>query len=421
MIEAGAARARLSGGRPPATRRSFIAFVGIAAAALTLGAPCFAKAQAPQPTADGLARLTPDQRAVYDAWRTARSAYEAQADAFWQAVDAKRDGRKKKRAAGQPFDASDYVAGFPPKYAGPPLPDPVAKAMIDPNQPPAPPSPEKQLPTVNDYRFAALTEHGFAPETTTEFDFKRRYAAEALAIGLTKDQVIRVYALETGGNGTHDMQSGYHPVTRAGKPISSAIGYAQLLSGNSVSELVKHGEGFAKRLDALAVSDRSGIPWRADAYRKKAAVVRAMVIDAKSVPNEWSEHVKFGNTPKGMAIHTLNLDADVGPWLQVIKLKGLKETAAAHLGKAELSGAEMELMNLAGPMTGIEMMQPVGSTMPTPNFFSRGGYDRNSVVRDRIGSELLLELGRRMEFGLLKPGSVEFAAAFDAVAAAGGR
>jgi hypothetical protein len=30
---------------------------------------------------------------------------------------------------------------------------------------------------------------------------------------------------------------------------------------------------------------------------------------------------------------------------------------------------------------------------------------------------LLLELGRRMELGLLKPGSIEFAAAFDAVAA----
>jgi hypothetical protein len=280
-----------------------------------------------------------------------------------------------------------------------------------------PPTPETQLPTVNDFRMAALTEHGFAPEQTTEIEFKRRYAAEALAIGLSKDQVIRVYALETGGNGTYDMQSGYHPVTRLGRPISSAIGYAQLLSGNSVSELVRHGDGFARRLDQMAASDQSGVPWRAASLRRKAVIVRAMVADAKSVPDEWGAHVKFGNTPKGMAIHALNLDADVGPWLQVIKLKGLKDTAATEAGRGALTGAEMELMNLAGPRTGLEMMTPVGRVAPTPNFFSRGGYDRNSVVRERIASDLLVELGRRMELGLVKPGAIEFAAAFDAVVA----
>jgi hypothetical protein len=396
------------------SRRHLLAqAVSVAAGSVLLGSSCQARAQVTDP----LARLTPEQRAIYEAWRTARQTFDAALNAYWSEVDGRRDGRRKKRAANQPFAATDYVATFPPKYQGPALPDSIAKALVDPNQPVPPPVPDQQLATVNDYRMAALTEHGFAPEQTTEFEFKRRYAAEALTIGLSRDQVVRVYALETGGNGTYDMQSGLHPVTRLGKPISSAIGYAQLLSGNSVSEVVRHGEGFARRLDAMAVADQSGIPWRPASLRRKAGIVRAMVADARSVPDEWSAHVKFGSTPKGMAIHALNLDADVGPWLQVIKLKGLKDTAATEAGREALTGAEMELMNLAGPRTGLEMLTPLGRTIPSPNFFSRGGYERNSVVRERIASDLLLELGRRMELGLVKSGSVEFLAAFDAVAA----
>jgi hypothetical protein len=54
---------------------------------------------------------------------------------------------------------------------------------------------------------------------------------------------VRIYALETGGQGTYDMQSGFNPITKTGRPISSALGYAQLLHANSTSELVKHGSG----------------------------------------------------------------------------------------------------------------------------------------------------------------------------------
>ena len=61
-------------------------------------------------------------------------------------------------------------------------------------------------------------------------------------------------------------------------------------------------------------------------------------------------------------------------------------------GRAKLSGAELELMNLAGPRTGLEMMTPVGSRMPTPNFFSEGGYSRNPVVHNKTGAELLATL-----------------------------
>jgi hypothetical protein len=93
--------------------------------------------------------------------------------------------------------------------------------------------------------------------------------------------------------------------------------------------------------------------------------------------------------------HALNLDADVGPWLQVLKLRGLKDDAA-NAGRQSLAGAEIELMNLAGPRTGLEMLMPVAQNMPTSNFFSEGGYYRNTIVREKTAPELLKALNDRI-------------------------
>jgi hypothetical protein len=125
--------------------------------------------------------------------------------------------------------------------------------------------------------------------------------------------------------------------------------------------------------------------------------------------------VRFGGTPAGLGIHALNLDADVGPWMQVLKLKGLREDAE-RAGRGALSGAEIELMNLAGPRTGLEMMTPLGRTMPTSNFFSEGGYYRNTIVRDKTAAELMAALEARMDANIRKPGAIEFAQVFDEVA-----
>jgi hypothetical protein len=81
-----------------------------------------------------------------------------------------------------------------------------------------------------------------------------------------------------------------------------------------------------------------------------------------------------------------------------------------------LSGSQIELMNLAGPRTGLEMMTPIGRTMPTSNFFSEGGYYRNTIVREKTAAELLAALEARMEVNIKKPGAVEFAHVFDEVA-----
>ena len=368
-------------------------------------------AAATQSATDELsAKLTPSQRQTYDDYRRARDGFETRLRAYWARVDAKRDARRAKHLLAQPYSADDYVTEQPPRYAGPELPADIAKIVTE----LAPPAPARPLPDLNDFLTHAKVQYGFVPTPTTELDFKRRYAREALAVGLSKDQVVRIYALETGGQGTYDMQSGINPVTKQGRPISSALGYAQLLNGNSVSELVKHGTTFAQRLLSLAAVPGTP-PARATGLRDKASILRRMLRAARSVPNEWSAHVRFGGTPNGLGIHALNLDADVGPWLQVLKLKGLKEAAEAA-GRTQLAGAEIELMNLAGPRTGLEMMTALGRTMPTANFFSEGGYYRNTIVREKTAAELLAALEQRMEVNIKKPGAVEFAQIFDEVA-----
>jgi hypothetical protein len=369
------------------------------------------QAARPQEIAKELAaKLTPEQRKIYLDYRAARDGHEKRHKAYWSRVEAKRDARRAKRLLGQAYDADDYVAQQPPKYAGPELPADVARIVTEVKPPvPAPP-----LPTVSDFLVHAKALYGFVPTPTSEQDFKRKYAQEALAVGLSKDQVVRIYALETGGQGTYDMQAGFNPLSKQGRAISSALGYAQLLHANSVGELVKHGEGFARRLLAMARAPGTP-PERVEALKAKATILRRMLKAARTVPNEWGAHVKYAGTPPGLGIHALNLDADVGPWLQVLKLKALKDEAGES-GRENLAGSEIELMNLAGPRTGLEMMTPVGRNMPTANFFSEGGYYRNTIVREKTAAELLSALNDRMEVNVKKPGAVEFAQIFDEVA-----
>ena len=151
--------------------------------------------------------------------------------------------------------------------------------------------------------------------------------------------------------------------------------------------------------------------------RKKIGIVGRMHAKVKRVPFDWEQHQAYAKTPEGQGIHTLNLDGDIGPMLQAIKLQGLKETAE-KAGRGRLSGAEMELMNLAGPVTGLEMMQPAGQKAPVTNFFARRAYYVNKMVIGLTGEQLLAELDRRMDSDVKSAGSQEFAAAFDAATGA---
>ena len=97
-------------------------------------------------------------------------------------------------------------------------------------------------------------------------------------------------------------------------------------------------------------------------------------------------------------------------------MKGIHDIAR-RAGRADIGPTELELMNLAGPGTGLEMMTSVGLTMPTVNFFSRRGYERNTIVRDGTSKDLLRKLAERMDVNVKNSGAQEFYAVFEEAAA----
>lgn len=357
--------------------------------------------------------LTVAERKVFEDYLSAQATHEFKSDAYWREVSNRKALRRGKRSRGEAIAVADYVRSFPPKYAGPELPPALAKrwqayqAADDVKKDRPPPRP---LPGLADFLAAAEAEYGFRPERIPEQEFKLRYAREAVSLGLTGDQVVRVYALETSGLGTADMVAGIHPIRKTGKPISSAIGYAQLLCANTSDELARHGPKFVARLKEMA-ADRRLPPARRRALADKHERLAVMVKAARAIPHKWDRHVAFARTQRGMGLHAVNLDGDIGPWLQVVKLHGLKQMAE-KAGIPALTGAEIELMNLAGPGTGLEMMRPAARNAATANFFARDAYFRNTIVRDKTSAELLAALDERMDRNITNPGAIEFAEAF---------
>jgi hypothetical protein len=267
---------------------------------------------------------------------------------------------------------------------------------------------------MSDLLRAAQELYQFTPQRpSTEIEFKRAYARYALASGLTREQAVRVYSFETGGTGNHDMQSGLSASRPGSRAISTAIGYNQLLTTNSVELLAEQGHEFIKELTAR-VSSLSGA--QRTAMERKLAVLKKMVAFTKTVPDTWSEHEKLANTPQGWAVHAMVLDIDVGPMLQTHKLLTSVIFARAKGYNRPLTAAELEMMNLTGDGTGFDMVtmpQAMREQVPTSNFFQRGGYERNPVaIRHNTVAKLLAVTDERMDFNSNKPGAKELAAAF---------
>jgi hypothetical protein len=385
----------------------FLAMAAIVAGFLL--AP-FLGASAGTPLQDAVAKLTPEQQATFKAYEAARLAHTRKVDQYWRQSELKRRKRRMKLASGKEITAEDYMKEFPPVYKGPKRPDEIMALLPKPPKPPV--EPRQPVAVVSDFLREAEKEYGFKPDRVSEDDFMIEYAMHAIKLGLTKEEVVRVYALETGGVGTYDLQSGYNPKT--GHAASTALGYAQLLAANSIEQLRKDGSEFASKLERLS-EDPKISPSKAQSLKAKVVCMRRMVTDARKVQDSWPAHVAYARTPKGLAMHAMNLDGDIGPWMQVVKLKGIKDYASKK-GMHTLTGAQLELMNLAGPGNGFDMMQPVGRDMPTSNFFERGGYERNPTVHDKTGAQLLAKLDEIMERNVQKPGAQKFAKIFDGIA-----
>ena len=245
-----------------------------------------------------------------------------------------------------------------------------------------------------------------------EIAFKRAYAQAALTAGLTREQVIGIYAFETGGHGEHDTQAGVS--AKRSRAISHALGYNQLLSANSVSILSEHGNEF------LAALRRRAQGMNGEARRhmdRKIAVLGRMVAFCKRIPHKWSEYDRVAkNTPQGMGVHAVLLDVDIGPMLQVQKLATSVKFARIYGKTDPLTAPELELMNLTGDGNGIDMvlMPPaLRQQVPTANFFQPLGYSRNPIAsRSKTVAGLIAAIQDHMERGVQSPGARELAAAF---------
>ena len=340
----------------------------------------------------------------------ARTAFDQEADAYWNSIAEKRRGRNAKRRERQTITLDDYVLTQPPVYAGPRRPVNPSPEAVEPREP----RERKRIPLVADLLKAAIEHFQFAPQRPAgELDFKRAYARVASAAGLTREQAVRVYSFETGGNGNHDMQSGLSASRPGSRAISTAIGYNQLLTTNSVELLAEQGPEFVRALTAKAAL-LSGS--QRQAMDHKIAVLKRMVALARSVPDEWAQHEKIGNMPQGWAIHAMVLDIDVGPLLQTHKLLTSVIFARARGFVRPLTAAELEMMNLTGDGTGLDMVtmpQPMREQVPTSNFFQRAGYERNPVaIRNNTVAKLLAVTDARMDSNSTLPGAKELAAAF---------
>ena len=156
---------------------------------------------------------------------------------------------------------------------------------------------------ISDFLAAAAEQFQFVPERPADdAEFKRAYAKAAVAAGLTREQAVRVYAFETGGNGTYDVQAGLtSPQRKDARAISPAMGYNQLLSTNTVSLLAEHGDRFLNTLRKSA-EGLSG-PARATTDRKLASLQK-MIIFSRSVPRAWSEQDKLAKTTAAASAST---------------------------------------------------------------------------------------------------------------------
>src|SRR5215831_3097993 len=276
----------------------------ISPAASQSSQPADAPAQQPE-----LAAAMAQYRRALEEYNRAWQSYTAASSAHWNQISEKRQFRNTKRSRGEPISISDYVLTQPPVYTGPPKPRNPLKPEV--------PPPRIYVPVVADFVAAALQEFKFIPRfPQSETEFKRAYAKVAFAAGLTREQIVRIYGFEATGNGSYDIEAGLE-YNKHGRAITTALGYNQLLATNSVEILAEKGpqfiDEFRTEASGLAGGDRR-------ALGGKIEVLRKMVAFARSVPDDWNQHEALANTAKGLGVHALNLDLDVGPMLQTQKL-----------------------------------------------------------------------------------------------------
>src|SRR5215472_3281399 len=246
----------------------------ISPAASQSSQPADAPAQQPE-----LAAAMAQYRRALEEYNRACQSYTAASSAYWNQISEKRQLRNAKRARGEPISMSDYVLAQPPVYTGPPKPQHPFKPEV--------PPPRIYVPVVADFVIAARQEFKFIPRFPQgETEFKRGYAKVALAAGLAREQIVRIYGFEATGNGAYDIEAGLE-YNKHGRAITTALGYNQLLATNSVEILAEKGGEFITSFESKSVTisgaERQSLDGKID-------VLRRMVAFARSVPDAWAQH-----------------------------------------------------------------------------------------------------------------------------------
>ncbi len=368
-------------------------------------AAALAGAQSANPAVSAAAMA--EYRRALAEYNNVHEVYVAAASAYWSSIGDKRQLRFSRRARGEQVVLDDYVLTQPPVYTGQPKP-------IDPSAPKKQAPPAPTVPVVADFLNAAKQEYNFTPrQPQSDIEFKRAYAEVAAAAGLTKDQAVRIYGFEATGNGGYDVQAGLEYNKPGARAITTALGYNQLLATNCVELMAESGDQFVASLEAKAkrLPDKEKA-----ALWNTIAVVRKMITFARSVPDDWGQHEILAGTPKGLAIHAMNLDLDVGPLLQMQKLVDSVMFAHRKGYGASLTAAELEMMNLTGDGNGFDMIrmpQDLRNQVPTANFFQRRGYADNPVAqRNNLVASLIAATDASMDQEIKKQGAKDLMAAF---------
>lgn len=352
-----------------------------------------------------------------EAYRQGMREYRRETTKYWDRIGSTRTARRRKRARGKEITLSDYVLDQPPEYAGPPAPVPPS-ILRHPKRAEKPEKDKSSLPTVPDFLRYAKRHFSFSPELPIdEMDYKLAYAWTALEKGISKDQAVRIYGFEASGNGTYDVQAGLESkdaVAKGRKPISTALGYNQLLVANTIGIVSKHGSHILKVLQERHTASKGE---RRKKLGRKIASFKKMMKYARSMPFRWSKHVRASRSSKGRALHALILDVDIGPLLQTQKLVNSIDYAKRLGYDKRLTAAELEMLNLTGDGNGFDMIslsQSMREKVPTANFFQQSGYERNSVARkNNTVAELLAATERKMDHHAALDGGRQMAKAFD--------
>jgi len=226
---------------------------------------------------------------------------------------------------------------------------------VDPSPTPSErePASGSTVPVVADLLKATAEQFQFTPQRpANEIEFKRAYAAQAAAAGLTRSRRCGSFRSRTGGSGNHDMQSGLSACRRV-RARSPRDRLQSDCSPPTAVELIA-----ARAMTSSAAAEK--------AARLSGTQGAAPWINRRGAEAEWWHwRVRYRTSGRARELGIRHLagpslrwwlDIDVGPLLQTLKAAYFR-IFRARSGYARASTPpNWKMMNLTGDSTGLDMV-----------------------------------------------------------------